>query len=80
LATVAAQSSGSQARATYGAAGTTATDSRTGPARRSASDWSDRETGLMAAAVVGALGLVFILIVVGVILYASAWGYSVTLG
>jgi hypothetical protein len=34
----------------------------------------------MAAAVVGALGLVFILIVVGVILYASAWGYSVTLG
>src|SRR5579884_1750447 len=59
LATVAAPSPSSQARAAYPAAGTTTTtDDWTVPAHRSASDWSDRETGLMAAAVVGALGLV----------------------
>jgi hypothetical protein len=81
LATVAAPSPSSQARAAYPAAGTTTTtDDWTVPAHRSASDWSDRETGLMAAAVVGALGLVFLLIIVGVVLYASTWGYSVTLG
>jgi hypothetical protein len=46
---------------------------------KSISEWSDREAGIAAAAVVGALGLVLLLIIAGVVLYATGSGYAVTL-
>ena len=45
--------------------------------RKSIDEWSDKEAGYAAAIVVGALGLVFLLIIAGVVLYATSWGYSV---
>ena len=47
------------------------------PARKSIDEWSDKQAGYAAAIVVGALGLVFLLIIAGVVLYATSWGYSV---
>lgn len=46
-------------------------------ARKSVDQWSDKAAGYAAAFVVGALGLVFLLIIAGVLLYATSWGYSV---
>jgi len=38
---------------------------------------TDRQAGLAALAIVVSLSLVFVLIVAGVLLYATTWGYSV---
>jgi hypothetical protein len=49
-------------------------------ARKSIDQWNDREAGIAAVAVVGALAVVFALIIAGVVLYATTWGYGVSLG
>lgn len=49
-------------------------------ARKSMDEWSDREAGLAAVGVIAGLGLVILLIVGGVVLYATTWGYAISLG
>lgn len=49
-------------------------------ARKSIAEWSDREAGIAAVAVVVALGVLILAIIAGVVLYATTWGYAVTLG
>jgi hypothetical protein len=48
-------------------------------ARKSIDQWNDREAGIAAVSVVGALGLVLLLIIAGVVLYATGWGYAIAL-